>query len=225
MYSDKLLKLHLDPRTKFVLLIIANVLLLLGTNDITMYCYMIFLAILLVLSSCFKALLKLGILFLILLVLQRIILPIAPKMFVIAFAIIINYMCKVMTCLIAGILIVKTTSLHDGIVAMRKCHISQKIIIPISVTIRYFPAIIEEIHYLCDAMKLRKVSFSDRLECFMVSMMMSATSTIEELSAAAVTRGIENPAPKTSIVNLKFNLLDYLSIFIGCIFLVRTFMY
>ena len=40
-----------------------------------------------------------------------------------------------------------------------------------------------------------------RLECTVMPLMVSATETAEELSAAAVTRGIENPARKTSAVS------------------------
>ena len=42
-----------------------------------------------------------------------------------------------------------------------------------------------------------------KLEGIMVPLMVSATGTAEELSAAAVTRGIEDPAPKTSLVELR----------------------
>lgn len=223
MYDRKLLKLHLDPRTGLWLLIIGNVLLFGGRSGIIIYMYMLFLTVLLLLSSCEKAILKLGIIFSILLVVKYIIFPIAPRVFVVTFAIIVNYMYKIMPCLMAGVLIVKTASLHDGVLAMRKCHLPQKIIIPISVTIRYFPAIREEIQHIRDAMKLRKISFNQKLECLIVPMMMSATSTIEELSAAAVTRGIDNPAKKTSMVVLKFKPVDYLCIFVGSIFLIKAF--
>ena len=54
--------------------------------------------------------------------------------------------------------------------------------------------------------------------------MMAASTTVEELSAAAVTSGIENPAPKTSITQLKFHLVDYLILFIEAGFTVAAFM-
>ena len=52
-------------------------------------------------------------------------------------------------------------------------------------------------------MKLRNIRGLDRLECTVMPLMVSATETAEELSAAAVTRGIENPARKTSAVSLR----------------------
>ena len=50
--------------------------------------------------------------------------------------------------------------------------------------------------------------------------MISATTTAEELSAAAVTRGIENPAPKTSMIVMKFGMQDFLCLALGIAFCV-----
>ena len=58
-------------------------------------------------------------------------------------------------------------------------------------------------------MKLRNIRGLDRLECTVMPLMVSATETAEELSAAAVTRGIENPARKTSAVSLRLSPLDF----------------
>ncbi|MBV4070519.1 energy-coupling factor transporter transmembrane protein EcfT [[Clostridium] innocuum] len=150
--------------------------------------------------------------------------PIAPKVFTMIFSISVNYTLKMFPCLMSGALLISTTSLHDVVLAMRKCHFPQKLIITLSVTIRYFPAIFEEIKHIHNAMKLRTIPFSEKIECFVVPFMMAASTTVEELSAAAVTRGIENPAPKTSITQLKFHLVDYLILFIEAGFTVAAFM-
>ena len=52
----------------------------------------------------------------------------------------------------------------------------------------------------------------------------SATTTAEELSAAAVTRGIENPAPKTSMIEMKFGVQDFVCLAIGVAFCVVSIM-
>lgn len=57
-----------------------------------------------------------------------------------------------------------------------------------------------------------------KIECLLVPVMISATTTAEELSAAAVTRGIENPANKTSMVEMKFGVQDFLCLTVGVIF-------
>ena len=54
-------------------------------------------------------------------------------------------------------------------------------------------------------------------------LMVSATETSEELSAAAVTRGIENPARKTSAVSLRLSPMDLLGMLAVLALLVLSF--
>ena len=115
------------------------------------------------------------------------------------------------------------TPLRYLIVALRQLHIPQKLIVAISVTLRYFPAIREEVGYIRDAMKLRDIRGLARLECTVMPLMVSATETAEELSAAAVTRGIENPARKTSAVSLRLSPLNVLGMLAGLALLVLSF--
>lgn len=123
----------------------------------------------------------------------------------------------------SGVLLIATTSLHDIVLAMRKCHLPQKLIITLSVTIRYFPAIFEDIRHLHNAMKLRTIPLSEKIECFVVPFMMAASTTVEELSAA-ITCGIENPAKKTSMMQLRFGFMNYLVLLIGANFIIAAFM-
>ena len=55
----------------------------------------------------------------------------------------------------------------------------------------------------------------EKVEATLVPLMISATNTAEELSAAAVTRGIENPAKKTSLIQLKMHLFDWIVLTVG----------
>ena len=78
----------------------------------------------------------------------------------------------------------------------------------------------EMAYHIRDAMKLRNIHGVQKIECLLVPIMISATTTAEELSAAAVTRGIENPAPKTSMIEMKFGVQDFLCLAAGLIFCV-----
>ena len=119
---------------------------------------------------------------------------------------------------------VQKTPVRELMVALRKWHIPQGLIIPLSVTVRYFPALKEETGYIRDAMKLRNIHGTQKIECLLVPTMISATTTAEELSAAAVTRGIENPAPKTSMIEMKFGVQDFVCLAIGVAFCVVSIM-
>ena len=118
---------------------------------------------------------------------------------------------------------VKTISLRRFIVGLRKLRVPQKLIIPISVTLRYFPAIKEETGYIRDAMRLRDVRGLEKIEALVVPLMVSATETAEELSAAAVTRGIENPAQKTSVIKLHMGVLDWATLAVASGFTIAAF--
>ena len=161
--------------------------------------------------------------FCILLLLQYIILPAAPEVIAMIFVILVNYSIRMFPCLMVGALMIREISLRRFVLAMRKLHFSEKLIIALSVTIRYFPAIREETNYIKEAISLRKIKSSKKLEVMLVPLMMSATATAEELSAAAVTRGIENPIKKTSLLTLKLHCIDYVCCVIGGLFLVGTF--
>ena len=53
--------------------------------------------------------------------------------------------------------------------------------------------------------------------------MVSATETAEELSAAAVTRGIENPTQKTSVIKLHMGVLDWAALAVASGFTIAAF--
>ena len=125
--------------------------------------------------------------------------------------------------LLTGSLMLKCTPLRYLIVGLRQLHIPQKLIVAISVTLRYFPAIREEIGHIRDAMKLRNIRGFSRLECTVMPLMVSATETAEELSAAAVTRGIENPARKTSAVSLRLMPADLTGMLLVLALLIGSF--
>ena len=91
---------------------------------------------------------------------------------------------------------------------MRKLRLPQNLITAISVTLRYFPAISEEVRHITDAMKLQRIPAGRKIECYLVPIMLSATKTAEELSAAAVVRGIDSPNKKTCAVEIGFSATD-----------------
>lgn len=217
---DKKPTLRFDPRTSLLLLVLANIVAFTQDNLWVEITWVVLLLVLIVACGCGRSAVKLAIAFGICLALQYYILPNGPKILASSFTIIASYARKIFPCLIIGAMIVQKTSVRELMVALRKWHIPQSLIIPLSVTVRYFPALKEETSYICDAMKLRNIHGVQKIECLLVPVMISATTTAEELSAAAVTRGIENPAPKTSMIDMKFGVQDFLCVVVGVVFCV-----
>ena len=114
-------------------------------------------------------------------------------------------------------IILSTTKIGEFLSAMNRSHVSRKIVVPIAVMLRYIPTIREDWHFIKDAMKMRDVSPSLKslltqpgmtIECIYVPLMMAASKTSDELTIASVTRGIENPKLRTSLVQIGFGIGD-----------------
>lgn len=110
-----------------------------------------------------------------------------------------------------------STNVSEFISALEKMHVSEKIIIPLAVVFRFFPTVGEEYSSIKDAMKMRGVrlgggKMSDMLEYRIIPLIISCVKIGEELSAAALTRGLGNPAKRTSLCNVKLNFIDIIII-------------
>lgn len=201
---------HLDPRAGLWLLFIAN---------IGMFCEKnteqgsmlsgIFLLLLLAYGQ-YRAALKGGLMLILFRLLLRYVFPWCPGWVNMVFPVLINYTLRMLPCILAGLLIVRTASMQKMIAAMRSLHLPQGFIIAMSTTLRYFPAIKEEFLHIKSAMKLQNIPVSSRLECTIVPLMMSAVNTSDEIAAAAVARGIENPGKKTSVITLRMSMTDWI---------------
>ena len=86
-----------------------------------------------------------------------------------------------------------------------------------AVAMRFFPTAKEEISHVRDAMSLRGIGFSWRnlrrrpglvFEGFITPLLVRASTIAEELSAASITRGLDNPAPRTAFIKLNITVKD-----------------
>lgn len=223
MAAKRSQRLAIDPRTGLFLLVLANIIAFTQDSLLVEFGWIAVLSLLILLCESIGLGIKWAVSFILLFLIQWYVLPISPKIVATSFSIFINYARRMFPCLMVGSLMVKTISLRRFIVGLRKLHMPQKLIIPISVTLRYFPAIKEETGHIRDAMKLRGIRGIDKVEALVVPLMICATETAEELSAAAVTRGIENPAKKTSVIELHLGVLDCIILIIAAVFTIAAF--
>lgn len=119
---------------------------------------------------------------------------------------------KVYACGMLAGLVVSTTKVGEFLYAMARLRISKKLTIPIAVMLRYLPTIREDWHFIKDAMRLRDVSPTlwgflkapaMTVNCIYVPLLTAASKAADELSIASVTRGIENPKPRTCLVEIQ----------------------
>ena len=58
-----------------------------------------------------------------------------------------------------GYITVRTTTVSEFVASMKKLHLPEQIIIPMSVIFRFFPTVVEEYNAIGDAMKMRGIRF------------------------------------------------------------------
>ena len=88
----------------------------------------------------------------------------------------------------------------------------------------HFPTLHEEQQAISDAMKLRNVhGVFQKLEYIYVPLMLSASTTADELSQAITARGIDNPRPKTCAVSMRFHIQDYVLCFVAIVLVIIAF--
>ncbi len=119
-------------------------------------------------------------------------------------------------CMLSGI-IISTTKISEFMSALQRMHVPRSFIITFSVFLRYLPVIREDWSFIKDSMKMRDVSLSAKgivmhpkrtVACLYVPLLIAASKAADELSMACVTRGIENPARRTSCVDIKITAAD-----------------
>lgn len=119
--------------------------------------------------------------------------------------------------ILMGYFLVNTTTVSAFMAAMARMRVTPKLSIPMSVMFRFFPTVREEYGAIGDAMRMRGIRFGGgkagaMLEYRLVPLMMSCVKIGEELSAAALTRGLGAPVPRTNICRIGFRLADILAI-------------
>ena len=110
-------------------------------------------------------------------------------------------------------ILISSTSVSEFIGAMERMHITEKIVIPMSVIFRFFPTISEEYQAIRDAMKMRGIRSGGRhpllmVEYRLVPLMVSVVKIGDELSAAALTRGLGAPVRRTNVCQIGFHFQD-----------------
>lgn len=159
------------------------------------------------------------------LVVQYLLFPVLPNIIVMLLSMLVVNVRSFFPVLMCLAFIYKTTKVSQMTAALSKMNIPKSGVITIAIAIRYIPTLGEEWRHIREAMHVRNVTANIRnpfkkitkgFECYIVPLFMSAIKTSDELSAAAITRGIENPG-KFSCRNYRaMQFADYFLIFVSC---------
>lgn len=128
-----------------------------------------------------------------------------------------------------GAYLIASTSVSEFISSMERMHISEKIVIPLSVIFRFFPTISEEYRAIQDAMRMRGIRVGKRnpflmIEYRLVPLMVSVVKIGDELSAAALTRALGAPVKRTNMCRIGFGIQDVVCMLL-CILCFGVFLF
>lgn len=117
--------------------------------------------------------------------------------------------------IVMGYCVMQSTTVAEFIAAMERMRIPSTVTIPLSVMFRFFPTIAEENSAITDAMRMRQVTgmhsgFVKRIEYELVPVMMSTVRIADELSQAALTKGLGGSVRRTHICEVGFRARDYI---------------
>lgn len=216
-----------DPRTKIMLLILLDILLFMGHSLFYESCVILFCALIVALGGQRKSALKFTTAFFLFAVTEHIITP-YMDMFVIT---LIHFVAvcvrKVLPCFMLAKWLVTSTEVSEFVAAMWKIKMPQEVIVTSSVIFRCFPTLKEEWNAIQNAMKMRGIEFRLRnliispvqtMEHLLVPMFIATLNISDELSAAALCRGLDNPNQHTCMKEVYFQVYD-------CIFLFLTMLF
>ena len=219
--SDNRKGIVLDPRTKLFMLVTITTLMFSTSNEGIMNVVKPILSLIpfaLILSERrFKTAGKYALLCVACFILERLALNVWSGMLSFMVLAVSSIMTRFAPGIMTGAYLISSTSVSEFIGAMERMHITEKIIIPLSVIFRFFPTIGEEYQAIRDAMKMRNIRFDGRnpflmIEYRLIPLMVSVVKISDELSAAALTRGLGAPVRRTNVCEIGFHVQDIIAI-------------
>lgn len=213
--------IKLDSRTILFLLVIGNVAMFLMSSTGSELKLMAIVISLGILTGIYRFSIKMLTVYAVLFAIDYVCMTFFDGNFAQTFALGARYMRKVIPCAVLGGILILTIQVSEFMAALSKMHTPKSIMIPLTIFLRYLPAIGEDRSQIKKAMLMRNItpSFASFVkqpalwvECVYVPLLMSGSRRADELSAAAVTRGIENPEPRTSMHDVRFTIWDYIII-------------
>ncbi|MDD3394991.1 MAG: energy-coupling factor transporter transmembrane component T [Anaerotignum sp.] len=228
----------LDPRTKLLMVPIAGIAVFAVDNALTIFLMSFLVAALLLLSGSYKTMFGFLMFFSVTLLLDSFAGATTNMTITILLLVLLYVFQRFAMLAMLGAYVAGTTKPAELICAMEKLGLPRQICVPLAVSFRFMPTIREEYGYLKDSMKIRgiDVTFTGFLrhpakviEYTIVPLLMRSFRIADELAASAMVRGIDSGRKKTPLSELSLKAVDYFTVlcFTVCIaglFIIDKFM-
>ena len=211
--------LRLDPRAKLYLLLLANLMLFFHVGTAaeaitTGLCLALFF-----LSGRMKSGVRLSVLYFGLLAVDLLVVPHAGEGVLLNLVSLLAVGVRMMLpCIITGAYAFTTTSIGELTAALRKMHVPEGVVIPCAVVVRFFPTVGEDYRHIRAAMALRGIAAErggllrhpvQSLEYILMPLLMNSSNVAQELSAAALTKGLGLPGRHICVTELRLTAWDF----------------
>ncbi len=210
-----------DPRTKLLLLLLLDMIILIGRSLPYEIAVIVFCSLIISVGGQMTKVIRYLIIFSICLVIQWMVADLKPN-FILSLVIFISVgLRKLLPCFMLAKWLIETTEVSEFISAMWKMKWNKEVIIASSVVFRCFPTIKEEWDSIITAMKMRGIDFNvisfiknpvRTMEYILVPLFVSVLKISDELSAAAMCRGIDSEVEHTCLTQVRMRQTDYIVI-------------
>lgn len=213
------MKFRMDPRAKLYLLLLANLMLFFHVGTEAEAVAVSLFLLLFFLSGRIRSGIRLSILYFGLLAIDLWAVPLAGEGIFLNLLSLISVGVRMMLpCIITGAYAFTTTTVGELTCALRRMHVPESVIIPCAVVVRFFPTVKEDYRQIRAAMALRGIAEgkavllrhpAESLEYILMPLLMNGNNVAQDLSVAALTKGIGLPGTHTCMVELKLTVWDF----------------
>ena len=124
-------------------------------------------------------------------------------------------------------ILVKDIKSNELLASFEQIHLPKKLMLSITVTLRFFPTYKLEMKMIRESLKMRNINIKitqplKYLEYWIVPVLMRMNLISEEMTATAMTKGIESPIRRTSFYNVRMRSIDF--IFLGIVLIIFIFL-
>ena len=126
---------------------------------------------------------------------------------------------RMLISIVAGVYALTTTRMDEWLALFRQWRIPSSVTIPLLVMVRFFPGVYEDYKNIRQAMAFRGLAQGPlgmlrnpgaTLEYVLMPLLMNASQVADDLTVAALTKGITHPNMATSLVALKQTTFDWI---------------
>ena len=212
------MKLHLDPRTKLYLLLLSNLTLFFHVSLSAEILLVAMLLSLFFLSGRVHSGIRLLVTYGILVSFDLFVIPYASGVvlnFIAMFTVGIRMM---LPCMISGTYLFSTTPVGEMVCGFRKLKLPEAIIVPSVTVLRFIPTVAEDYRQIRNAMAFRGIAAgkfallrhpAQSLEYILMPLLMNSNNVAQDLSVAAMTKGISLPGTHTSMTEIRMKTADW----------------